>query len=147
MCGQHREVKAGKFFQIIGLLIGVQWRPYQGVMCKPCAKAAFKRATLFTVTLGWLSIVSVLLVPFFAIYNIIRYIPFMSMNGKGTGPGPEAPEGLTPVVRDRLGRFEPEIREALRKGIPLDELCKEISDKAMVPEGDVRTYIEEGAGG
>ena len=84
MCGQQGEAKATKFLQIIGVLIGVQWRAYEGVMCKACAKAAFKRATLITVTLGWLSIVSIFVVPFFAIYNIIRYIPFMSMDRKGT---------------------------------------------------------------
>jgi hypothetical protein len=60
-------------------------------MCKSCIHQHFWDYTLFTVCLGWWSIISFLLTPFIVLHNIIRYLFCLPMPPVPRTPPKDAP--------------------------------------------------------
>jgi hypothetical protein len=73
-CGAIAPTKTVKFHQNIGLLVMRFHRHIEGDLCKSCISKYFWQFNLVNVTLGWWSVISLIVTPIFIINNLVYYI-------------------------------------------------------------------------
>lgn len=80
VCRSLAPTKYIHFYQIIGMIYVLQYSSIKGRLCKNCIDKEFKARMTKTLLLGWLGVISAILTPFAATYNIIRFVPTIGMS-------------------------------------------------------------------
>ena len=78
-CGSIRPLRRAHYYKNIGMLIVRQNNEMEGDFCKECHNKLFIEYFLTCIFLGWWGVISLLITPFYLIFNLWSYIPTLWM--------------------------------------------------------------------
>jgi len=122
------------FDQHIGAIYLRFHQKYEGFFCKSCTTKYFLKATLITLGVGWLGIISIFLAPCYIIGNIIHYIGVMNDFKRGNRPRKDA-------SASKLLQMNEVIQNRLAEGKPIAVIAREIAPKAGVSQVQASQHI------
>jgi hypothetical protein len=137
-CGLEAETRYVEFYQNVGLLVLRLHKDIKGHLCKHCINKAFWIYTGISLIGGWWGIISLCLNPFILINNIYRYISSLQMEP----PHPDATAPiLTAEIAERIKAFNIDLVMRVAEKEPLENVARDIAQKAGVTTGQVLLYI------
>lgn len=137
-CGIEAPAKHVEFYQNIGAVFLRFHKSIKGRLCKRCVHKHFWSMTGTTLAIGWAGYISIVLMPFIVLNNIVRYLGALTM--------PTAPPGArVPFVTNEVAqRIEPHVADLfarLNAGQDLTVVAREMAPAAGVTPGEIVTYV------
>ena len=138
LCGVEAPTKHVTFHQNIGALVMRFYKGVDGNLCKPCIHKTFWTYQAFNLFLGPWGVISLIITPFFLIWNLIQYLMCLGM--ESPAPGATAPQ-LTDDFMQRIGPHTDYLFSRLQQGVTLADAAQDVSLRAGVTPGQVTLFV------
>lgn len=138
-CRREAPVRWKHFRRNVGLLLVRLEGEEEGLMCRPCIDATYWRFTSVTAILGWWSITSLFLAPWYLITNTWQF--FTTLGMKAPPVGANRPQ-VSAEGAQRLNEMQHEILADLERGRSRDKVGATYAERAGIPCSQAMPLIQ-----